>query len=339
MPVALKMVWVCLSLFLLSESVSAQVIVLRDLTRITSVPVQAVDDEFLTLTDGRKLTWDQVLQARVDSVWQRQVEQRIETFGLPLYRLKHRLQQGHVQAAYEVAQRWYQDKSQKFAGPQANFLVSRAVMLGRIDAGQRQQAVEPMLQALLLQQRCPQTFLDSMPEIAFPKDQFKTGISDDLLPVWSSPDGSAKQLNRLSSQFDLDQLTTKWPGLAVYLSSLAIDAKQRQRMTQWNSRMGKVPQLRPWQRILGSRFSQTPLSILIRNTEGATRVSAMYWWATAADQQAAKSERVLTLLKVVANYGDQYPTLAKLALSRAEELSDDASVQAVLQAQGLSQGN
>ena len=296
------------------------------------MPVQAVGDEFLTLTDGRKLTWDRVLQARVDSVWQKPVEQRIETFGLPLYRLKHRLQRRNIRGAFEIAQPWYQNESQTFAGPEANFLVSRAMMLGRIDRGQRQQAIEPMLRALVLQQSCSREFLVSLPDVAFSKDQFKTGISDDLLPVWSSAEQSDKELKRISSEFDLDDLAKKWPGLGVYFSALAIDANQRQRTTNWNSAMGDVPQLRPWQRILGSRFSETPLSILIRDTEGATRVSAMYWWATAADQQAAKSERLLTLLKVVANYGQQYPALSKLALSKAVELTDAEEVRNILQA-------
>jgi len=56
----------------------------------------------------------------------------------------------------------------------------------------------------------------------------------------------------------------------------------------------------------------------------------MYWWATAKEQQAAKPERVLALLKIVANYQDQFPSLAKESLARAVELTDDPDQKAVL---------
>ena len=59
----------------------------------------------------------------------------------------------------------------------------------------------------------------------------------------------------------------------------------------------------------------------------------IYGWASDPNQQAAKSERVLALLKIVANDGGRYPSVTKLALSRAIELTDNPQVQEALRAQ------
>ena len=328
---AAKSMWLLPCIFLSCVSTGlAQEIVLRELTRISGVSVQEVNDEFLSLSDGTKLTWDQVLQARVDSVWQKKLDQRLEKFGLPLYRLKHRLRQENFVGASEIANRWYEQPEQTFAGAEANFLVCRAVMLGRIAAGKRETVMEPMIRALLLQQDCSPSFLNAFKDLRFSDSEFKTQLCDDLPPVWTSAEGCAIELNRLDDGFDLEELTDRWPGVAVYLSSMAIHARQRERMQPWNSSMGRVAEFRPWQRMMNSSLSRTPLSILVRNTEGALRVSTMYWWATAEDQQAPKADRVLTLLKIVANYREEFPALSKLSLQQAIELTDDSKERELL---------
>ena len=203
-------------------------------------------------------------------------------------------------------------------------------MLGRIERGENELAIEPMIRAIELQEKCAAEFVESIATLAFTKQELKTELCRQLLPVWNSVNETRSRLVQLDSQFDLEKLTQKWPGLAVYLSSMAVHVSQRERMTQWNAAMGKVPQLRSWQRVLNSDLSRTPLSILIRDSEGPMRVTTMYWWATAKDQRATKSERVLTLLKIAANYRDEFPSLAKESLAHAVELTDDPDQKAAL---------
>jgi len=324
--------WIFVSCVSINVSISfSQEIVLRDLTRISSVPVRDVSDEILTLSNNQRLTWDLVLQARVDPVWQKQLDQRIERFGLPLYRLKHRLRQKNFGGAYAIAKQWY-ETGQSFAGDEAAFLVCRSVMLGRIASDERENAVEPMIRALKLQQKCSSTFLESFSHLAFSSQEFKTSLCDDLSPVWNSSEACSRQLDKLDAEFNLNELTGLWPGLAVYLSSMAVHAGQRERMRDWNATMGDVTEFRPWQRMLGANLSRSPLPVLIRDLDGPLRVSTMYWWATAEDQQASKADRVLALLKIVANYKEKYPALSKMALADAIELTDDLEEREILQA-------
>ena len=315
---------------LLGTSLFAQEIILRDLSRIANASVTSATDESLTLADGKQLSWDRVLQARVDPAWQKAVDDRIEKFGLPLYRLKHRLRQQNYDGAFEISRDWYDNDQNMFAGADANFLVCRSVMLGRIARGENGKAVEAMIRALELQDQCSKELLDSIEGITFEESELKTQLCRQLLPVWSTAEESRSQLSKLDDQFDLQTMVQKWPGLGVYLSSMAIHSGQRERMTQWNSAMGAVPLFRPWQRILNSDLSRGPLSRFIGDTDGSLRVTTMYWWATAEDQQAENPERVLTLLKIVANYQDQFPSLAKESLAQAVELTDDPDVKAAL---------
>jgi hypothetical protein len=310
---------------------SAQEIILRDLTRIREVPVTKIDDAYLYLTNGQKLTWDRILQARVDAKWQESLDSNVKRIGVPLYRLKHRMSQQNIDGAFEIAKDWCENETQSFAGDEANFLVSRAVMLGRIRRGARARAVEPMILAMQRQEKCSDSFLKSFASIAFERDELRTAICDDLLPVWSAVGETQSELDLLSRRFELSSLVTKWPGLAVYLSSMAVHIDQRQRMTDWNFAMGAVPQLRQWQRVLGSDLARTPLSRLIDRSEGPFRVTVMYWWATAREQRASKRQRVLTLLKIAANYGDHFPVLSQEAISKAAELTDDPVEQIVIE--------
>ncbi|WP_148618577.1 hypothetical protein [Mariniblastus fucicola] len=315
---------------------------LRDLDRIRGVSVTAVNDEFLELSSGQKLGWDKVLQAQVDPAWQDEVDRRISQFGLPLFRLKHRLQQKSFSGAFEIASRWYENGEddvnieRQFAGDEANFLVCRAMMLGYIGRGETEKAVEPMIRALLRQEECSAAFLESFSELAFSKGELEVRVCDGYLPVWSSAEAATAELDRLESCLDLDQLAQRWPGLAVYFSSLAVHASRRQRMTAWSPAMASVPELRRWQRVLGSDMSRMPLSRLVADTEGGIRVATMFWWATDQDQQASAPERVLTLLKIVANYQSQFPVIANLARKRAIELTADPHEQVLLQEQGKS---
>lgn len=312
---------------------SAQSIVLRNLSRIYPAAIQSLDGESLTLAGGEKVTWDRVLQVDVDADWQQRIEQKVREIGEPLYRLKYRLQQNNVAGAYEIARQWYQQEDRSFSGVQANFMVCRAIMLGRLEGGERAAAIEPMLQALILQQQCEQGFLDSLPHIAFAPDELKAGIHEGFLPVWSSQEEAAPQLKRLFSGFDLDEQVARWPGLAVYLCSLSIHAQQRERAPSWGLAMQGVPQLRRWQGMLNKRFSRMTLPTLTAGLEDGLRVAALYCWASDREQQAAKSDRVLALLKIVANDGERYPRVAKLALARSIELTEDPKVRKVLQAE------
>ena len=310
-----------------------QEIVLRDLTRIQNVAVVAIHEDGVQLSDSRKLTWDRILQAKVDESLKESFDAKLKKYSLPLFRLKHRIRSGDMEGAFDIAQQWYQNDQRKFGGAEANFLVCRSVMHGRINQQETVLAVEPMIQALLLQQDLSQEFRTQFADFVFGREELKTKICDSFVPVFEDDDLSRQELKRLESTYDLDELTRRYPALAVYLSSMAIQIQQREIATDWNIAMGSVPELRPWQRLLGSDLTRAPLSRLIDGAEGSLRVAAMYWWATADEQQAPKPQRVLTLLKIVAAYSDQFPSLAQRARVAAARLADDPELTKTFSAQ------
>lgn len=310
-----------------------QEIVLRDLTRIRNVEIKSLEDDGVRLTDGQTLTWDRILVARVGDSFQAKLDRELKQQGLSLFRLKHRIQTGNRDGAFEIANHWYQNENQRFGGAEANFLVCRSVMLGRIRRQESEHAVEPMIRALRLQEDCSQEFLDQFPDFIFRDSELKTEICEGFVPVFGKVASVQQALNQLEDTFDLDALTRRYPALAVYLCAMAIHVQQRERAEGWNTAMGSVQQLRPWQRILGSTMSRVPLSRLLDGTEGSLRVAAMYWWATADGQMASKQQRLLTLLKIVAAYSQQFPSLAQRSAFAAAELCDDPTLVQMLTGQ------
>lgn len=313
-----------------SQVVDSQVIILRNLQQVEDATVQGVDNASLRLSDGRTFHWDQILKANVRDPWQQEIETRIETIGLPLYRLKRRLSMNDTPGAYRIAREWYLNEERAFENSEEQFLVCYAVMMGRINEGAFASAVDPMIRAIQIQGDCSQAFLDRFKHVTFQPHELKTAIYDRLLPIWSKPNETAMQLEHLQRQHDLETLVKTYPGIAVYLSSMAAQTGQRELMRDWNVAMGSVPELRAWQRVLASDLSRTPLRRLIDGSEGSIRVVTMHWWATATDQQASKRKRMLTLLKIAAYYSQQFPDLAKRSMLEAAKLTDDPEEQIVL---------
>lgn len=321
---------VLLSMIVRPQAGSAQVIVLRDLSRVQGVGVKNVNDEALTLADDRQLSWDRILQADVGSVWQQDVDDRVAQIGLPLFRLKQRLRVGDFAAALEIAEPAYRG-DRPFAGSDANFLVCRAVMQRRIEAGRFAEAVEPMFRAVMLQDQCRQETLDSFPHLLFDSNALKTEICEQLLPIWPDVKATKTQLVSLANSADVSKLIKTHPAAAIYLATMAAQTGQSQQLARWEADL-EIEELRPWRLLIKPDFAKTYYSRMLPGAAGSLRVVAMYQWATdRASGESNANRRVLALLNIVANYQQRFPQAAALALEAAIELSDDAVQREILQ--------
>ena len=81
----------------------AEPIVLRDLSLIRGKTVSDFDDASITLSDGTRLTWDQILKARVPGNRQTEFDLKLQQLGLPLFRLKTRIGNGDWIGAAEIS--------------------------------------------------------------------------------------------------------------------------------------------------------------------------------------------------------------------------------------------
>lgn len=326
--------WIAVSLLLAwiaaPQVGSAQVIVLRDLSRVLNVAVKSLDDEALTLMDDRQYSWDQILQADVAPRWQKELNDRVTRIGLPLFRLKQRLRISDFKGAMEIAESVYRGDA-AFVGCDANFLVCRSVMQGRIEAGQFAEAVEPMFRAVILQEQCRKETLDSFPHLLFEPNVLKAEVCEQLLPIWPDHDAAKTELARLAKSADVEAFVETHPAAAVYLATMAARTEQYELASRWSAALDSA-ELRPWRLLIKPDFAKTYYSQMVRDAVVPLRLVAMYQWAT--DPRSGESNsnrRVLELLKIVANYQKKFPQASRLSLQAAISISDDSAEREILQ--------
>lgn len=87
-----------------ATTVQQQEVLLRDLTRLDDTSVVRFDRFSVELSNGKTLSWDQILQANAGNA-QQEFDQRLRSFGLPLFRIRQRLANQDYDGAGVVADR------------------------------------------------------------------------------------------------------------------------------------------------------------------------------------------------------------------------------------------
>jgi len=193
--VVCSIVFLAIQIFASHIALSQSPIILRDLTLIRDKTISNFDRSAITLSDGSTLNWDEVLKARLPQdtdLGQRQSEfdDFIKQIGLPLFRVKTRIQQGDWAGAGRIAGPIFDsvmDGSATFSNPDVEYLICLATMKARTGQGSAQRnragAVIPFLRALTAQPDVDQKTLAIVgtQRIA---DKREDVLSPDLLPVW-----------------------------------------------------------------------------------------------------------------------------------------------------------
>ena len=130
-------------------------VVLRNLS-VLPAGIDTFDDDQIRLTDGQVLGWDQILQANVAAEQQSEFDRRIQDVGLPLFRIRHRLQLndvGSLNGLVEPAFQQVRQRDSTSVSARHDFLVSLGAMKSRLFQGRRLEAVEPFVRACELKSR------------------------------------------------------------------------------------------------------------------------------------------------------------------------------------------
>ena len=219
-------------------------IVLRDLSLIRDNAISDVDRNAITLSDGSKLAWDQVLKAelsgepesRTAPARQTEFDDYVKQIGLPLFRLKTRIKQGDWAGAGKIGGPMFDsvmaDKSD-FPDPSVEYLVCLATMKSRIGQGSatqnRASAVLPFLRASWIRSSVDQKTI-AMVAADPSAEKREDGLSPELMPFWFDVDqirSAKKQLEQLAKLgVDRNSNKTKMVGKEIYLASMQIELDQ-----------------------------------------------------------------------------------------------------------------
>ncbi len=323
-------------------------IVLRDLTLVRGKTIIDFDHTWIELSDGSRLSWDQVLKAEVAENRQKEFDLNVEQIGLPLFRLKSRIRNRDWVGAGEIAEPIYvgsidnQSTSQGNASINADtaYLVCLATMNSRIGKSDRTGALMPFVHTIRLQPSISDALRKMVGTRGIPQHDLELGLSRDLLPVWFDD----RELENASGS--LKATLENWtsgndppPGLTVYLASLKIELGQTDQALRLlrSLRSSADQEVDNWRKVLEARLDQktkTALNsqtVLDRNANkitGWARPVALYYRGINVVTQPEtsdldRSKAILTLLRIPARYESDCPDLAAAAIYQAAKISHE----------------
>ena len=202
-------------------------IVLRDLTLIRDRKVVRFDENIILLSDGSRLSWDRVLKATVDKSRQAEFDLLIENQGLPLYRLRRRIELADWSQVLSAAEPVYQQLlSGESLTTDTKYLAALGVMRGHQHAGQRTASVQPFLRAARLQPSISPELKKSLADQLLSPTEVETQLADDLVPIWFDLKSIETDFESLQSFLDATENSDS-AGARIYFASLAA-ARSRQ---------------------------------------------------------------------------------------------------------------
>jgi hypothetical protein len=330
---------------------AADRIILRDLTIIRS-SVASLDPDGVVLSSertsgGKLVTWDEVESLHVaDEKQQAEAERLLSEIGLPLYRLRVRLETGDDEGLLEPAEALFPIFRER-RSPTA-LIVLQALVWGRIAHGQRASAVDPwLLEFEVLRSRAAR--LSDIPGARKPKIDAASALLAELEPVWF--DAAAAKAALTAAEKSLRSMTEPIPpGATLYVASLALAAGDLARTKTYlqqdvdpGSLASTLRHILQAQLDLQSKNAPAAMDrlqkvVLELEQPGESHETArwhlhplaLYWLGRAQlaiDKPATQQAGLLTLLRIPALEGNQSPELSAAALHEvAQHYAKDAAL-------------
>ena len=331
---------------------AAQRIVLRNLQVISDKKVITFSEDGVQVEGGRVITWDEIERAKVAPEQQEAFDRMLAELGDHLYRIRRRLEDGDYKSLAPApgSAKPAADKSllseceavyPRYVGRHGKtaYMVFQGLMWARLEAGRREEAVEPYLDCYehLRAVGPAKAALPGKRRLAL---DLKTGMTPDLVPVWFDPKAAAAAMPKVFEA--VKRLKKPLPEAArIYYGTLALSAGQQETAIKV---LGGIQDDRPaivqlrdialaQQEVLAGRPGEAVrrLESSLAKMDPANRSLATYWLGMAkvtGVQPATQREGVLQLLYLPALYGKTSPDLAAAGLYRSSkalaELKDAA---------------
>lgn len=320
---ARRLAFALLLLFPAASSRAADLLVLRNLKVISDRTVLGFDADGVRLDDGATVGWGEIEKGTVGAGRQTEFDRWLSELSEPLYRIRQRLSVGddrgllpHAEAVYPR----YADRDSPTA-----YMVSQALMWGRLAAGKREGALEPYLRCLGYLRRHGAASV-SLPGKRRLKHDSRTGLCPELPPVWF--DGEAAKAALPGVFRAVGRIPLPRPeGVYIYYATLAFaagDGKAGEKgLSAMQSADADLAELRQIAFAQWEITSRQPgdavrrLSTAWRGFNAANKPLAVYWLglsAVRATEPRARQQGVLLLLQIPALYGQEQPELAGAAL-------------------------
>ncbi|MEM7784034.1 MAG: hypothetical protein AAF623_11820, partial [Planctomycetota bacterium] len=306
-------------------------IVLRNLTILEDVDVIEFDESNVQLSNGKKLEWDQVLDAKIDSDRQQQFDNYVQKIGRTLFRIELRLSRQDWVGAAELCDVLSQTPNEFGKIPQRwKYLTALSKYRNHLEKGNRPAALLEFLSAAKLQPVDLDLKHPMLSEVRLTDSEIRFQISDQILPIWFDLSAAEKIEKEMNPMID-DR-----PGGLIYLASLRLSGSEFESAVPVLERLAEFRDgpISRWTKLLAIQLelrrgkkmeSQSELQT-VDLFQMPTKPLAMYFAASAVEPSQNTSNDFTTeidrkkasvaFLKIPAIFEESYPTLSAAACHR-----------------------
>jgi tetratricopeptide (TPR) repeat protein len=301
--------------------------VLRNLT-IFSEKVAGFDEDAVRLESGKEVTWDEIQAGEVAPDKQEAFNALLEQLGEPMFRIRSRLGSGDYEGALSYAEQLYPIYAARNSA--SAYMVCQALMWARMQAGRREEAIEPYLKCVEYLRKHDGKD-PGLPGSRRLKVDLNTGLSPELTPVWFDAEAAKKSLAGVKDA--LKSMASPRPtGAYLLYATLAYAAGEPDEAKPFLSAIDEsvpvVVQLRDvavaqGEVLAGADASAQGIQSLERGFDALLpqiKPLARYWIGMSrlnAKDEAERRNGLLDLLHLPALYETEAPELAAAGLYHA----------------------
>ena len=267
--------------------------------------------------------------SNLDDVAQKSIEEFIQTVGLPLIRIRKRLEIQDWQGLADAVDQLYRDQLDTPVSRQNArrlFWINLAQFQNKLKLSQRSLSLIPLMKASEIWRSHPHV-TDDLSNTLISKQNLKQGFHESLLPIWFNLKNASDVAETLVANSTDRKLMTD--GELIYRISLFATSGHPQNcekcLSELQQRSSVLAQnWLPLMKFMSSKDSNK-IRILESELKNVTNIRlaiARFLLARQLSSESKATDRhVLSLLSIAANQGRQYPGFAAASLFLASEIS------------------
>ncbi len=309
---------------------NGQELILRNFERVDPSRIRALDENGIRLDDGRLVWLDDIIRASIGPR-QSELDPLLKEIGNPVFRIRSRLESRDWVGAMRVASRFAAHPSVA-NNARYRFLVNLALMRGNLIQGNRERAIEPFLNAALIQRQIQDAEVLTWSSVALPVRDCQLLCSSEFMPIWFNRERASEQFMVLEQKVS-EQRLPHAGGVLVYLASLSLAAGNGENAQRFLAELKKDVALDDWQQVLSAEYElefgnpnlgQAQLAERINQWEQQPRLMARFLQGSSYLAHPGSINGInasLALLTIPATSGGRYPEFEAASLYHAIQIA------------------
>jgi hypothetical protein len=310
---------VIFNVFVTSETVAQDTVVLRDLSILENVSISDFDSDGILLDDGKRFYWDQIYSGTVSEENQQAFDRSISELGTPLFLINSRIAKRSFGLLRDPINSLKEREAE--LGPQNSILLQAARYFDSLNSGNRFDAVIPLLNIISLLDQSPD-LIQRIPQSVRSQFQIDAESGLPILPIWFSNERKKEVLDQITA-WAASKKTI--PLAAAIFACTLIEQPDAFENYAWLEQFNENRTFQAWKKFAIAINEESDTVAYLRkliaesdlDSNSVLAITASYELGLrelAQPDETIQVDGELRLLKIVAAHGTRYPETAAACL-------------------------